>query len=157
VALTKLFRLNESGKGGRVLVRTVQQSRPFIASRSSARRGGVRDQLARRVVGPVPVAVGVVVSFTRFALAHLTGRGTPGGTHTAGDPLVRVPAGRGAGVRGGLPAAAGRDRAAAGEARAAGRGQRRRPAVGHRPNTGLPGVYRIVGEEESLEKAPCSW
>jgi hypothetical protein len=157
VGLTKLFRLNEGGPGaagGRVLVRTADL-KPLIASRvvGEGEVVHVATSLDTRW-GNFPARSEAFVPFTRFTLAHLTGRKVPGGNRTAGDPLVYAPP-EAAKVfelvqplRAGEPAA-----------RRVKLGQPQAITPGSRPtvtaaDTALAGVYRIVAEGDPDTKGP---
>src|SRR5205814_322391 len=93
------------------------------------------------------------VPFTAFALAHLTGRKTPGGTKTAGDPLVWYPPEVEGGFELGKPPKAG--------------GKETRRVRLDRPDarpgekltitatdTADPGIYRIVPEGKPDSAGP---
>jgi hypothetical protein len=95
VSMMKLYGVKEDGPGGvggRVLVRTAD-SKPFITSRvvGEGEVIFVATSLDERWTNFPGRASDAFVPFTAFTLAHLTGRKTPGGTRTAGDPLVWYP------------------------------------------------------------------
>ena len=95
VSMTRLFGVREDGPGGvvgRVLVRTAD-TKPFIASRvvGEGEVIFVATSLDERWTNFSGRGSDAFVPFTAFTLAHLTGRKTPGGTKTAGDPLVWYP------------------------------------------------------------------
>jgi hypothetical protein len=95
VTMQKLFSVREDGPtsvGGRVLIRNAD-SKPFIASRvvGEGETIFVSTSLDERWSNFPGRGSDAFVPFTAFTLAHLTGRKTPGGTVTAGDPLVWYP------------------------------------------------------------------
>jgi hypothetical protein len=86
-----MFDVDEaSNVDGRVLVSTTD-GRPLIASRVFG--GGevilITTTLDERW-GRFPAESSAFVPFTRMLIAHLTSRRVPGGTATAGDPLVWI-------------------------------------------------------------------
>jgi hypothetical protein len=86
-----MFELDESSApDGRVLVRTTD-GRPFIASKvfGEGEVVLVTTSLDERW-GRFPAESSAFVPFTRMLVAHLTSRRVPGGTATAGNPLVWV-------------------------------------------------------------------
>lgn len=95
VTATKMHPLTESGPsaaGDRVLIRTADQ-KPFVASRvvGEGEVVLVATTLDERWTNFPGRASDAFVPFTQYTLAHLTGRKVPGGTRTAGDPLVWNP------------------------------------------------------------------
>ncbi len=95
VSMTKLYGVKEDGPGGvggRVLVSTPDK-KPFISSRvvGEGEVIFVGTSLDERWSNFPGRGSDAFVPFTAFTLAHLTGRKTPGGTKTAGDPLVWYP------------------------------------------------------------------
>jgi hypothetical protein len=83
--------VKEEGNG-RVLIRTAD-FKPFVTSRvvSEGEVIFVGTTLDERWTNFPGRGSDAFVPFTAFTLAHLTGRKTPGGTKTAGDPLVWYP------------------------------------------------------------------
>lgn len=92
VTMVKMVGVKEIEPGGRVLVRTADL-KPFITSRviGEGEVVFVGTSLDERWSNFPGRASDAFVPFTAFALAHLTGRKTPGGNRTAGDPLVWFP------------------------------------------------------------------
>jgi len=95
VTITKLHPFDTKGpgaSGGRVLVRTGDE-KPFIASRvvGEGEVVFVATTLDERWTNFPGRASDAFVPFTQYALAHLTARKVPGGTRTAGEPLVWHP------------------------------------------------------------------
>ncbi|MFO0805748.1 MAG: BatA domain-containing protein [Gemmataceae bacterium] len=92
VTVTKMFGVKEEGIGGRVLIRTAD-SKPFITSRvfGEGEVIMVNTSMDERWTNFPGRGSDAFVPFTSFTLAHLTGRKAPGGTKTAGDPLVWYP------------------------------------------------------------------
>ena len=92
VSMTKMFGVKESGVGGRVLLRA-SDSKPLITSRvfGEGEVIFIGTSLDERWTNFPGRGSDAFVPFTAFTLAHLTGRKTPGGTKTAGDPLVWYP------------------------------------------------------------------
>jgi hypothetical protein len=95
VSMTKIFGLKDTGPeavGGRILVRTAD-SKPFITSRVVGEGEVilVATSLDEKWTNFPGRGSDAFVPFTSFTLAHLTGRKTPGGTKTCGDPLVWHP------------------------------------------------------------------
>jgi hypothetical protein len=95
VTATKMHPLTTDGpgaSGGRVLVRT-GDGKPFVASRvvGEGEVVFVATTLDERWSNFPGRASDAFVPFTQFLLAHLTARKVPGGTRTAGEPLVWHP------------------------------------------------------------------
>ena len=92
VSMTKVFGVKDANTGGRVLVRTAD-SKPFITSRvfGEGEVIMVNTTMDEKWTNFPGRGSDAFVPFTSFTLAHLTGRKTPGGTKTAGDPLVWYP------------------------------------------------------------------
>ncbi|MFO0797395.1 MAG: BatA domain-containing protein [Gemmataceae bacterium] len=96
VTITKLHPLATDGPGaagGRVLVRT-SDGKPFVTSRvvGEGEVVFVATTLDERWSNFPGRASDAFVPFTQYTLAHLTARKVPGGTRTAGEPLVWHPA-----------------------------------------------------------------
>ncbi len=95
VTATKMHPLTTDGPGaagGRVLVRT-GDGKPFVTSRvvGEGEVVFVATTLDERWTNFPGRASDAFVPFTQYTLAHLTARKVPGGTRTAGDPLVWHP------------------------------------------------------------------
>lgn len=95
VTAIRMHPLAESGPGsagGQVLVRTADQ-KPFISSRvvGEGEVVFVATTLDERWTNFPGRASDAFVPFTQYTLAHLSARKVPGGTRTAGDPLVWNP------------------------------------------------------------------
>ncbi|HXD87858.1 MAG TPA: BatA domain-containing protein [Urbifossiella sp.] len=95
VSMTRLYGVAENGPGsvgGRVLVRTAD-SKPFISSRVVGEGEAifVSTSLDERWTNFPGRGSDAFVPFTSFTLAHLTSLKTPGGTKSAGDPLMWYP------------------------------------------------------------------
>lgn len=95
VAAIRMHPLAETGAGaagGRVLVRTADL-KPFITSRvvGEGEVVFIATTMDERWTNFPGRASDAFVPFTQYTLAHLTGRKVPGGTRTAGDPLVWAP------------------------------------------------------------------
>lgn len=91
VTFEKMFDVEETAAGSRVLIRATGNDRPFLASRVVGEGEVilVTTSLDERW-GKFPSEARAFVPFTRDLVAHLTGRRVPGGTSTAGDPIVWV-------------------------------------------------------------------
>jgi hypothetical protein len=158
VGVTKMFKVNETGRGstgGRVLVRTADL-KPLVASRvvGEGEVVLVTTSLDEKW-GKFPSRSEAFVPFTRFALAHLTGRRVPGGNRTAGDPLVYHPPALGFGFDLVKPVKPG-DKPPAPRAKI---GPAQTPAAGQKltvtaTDTFTAGVYRIVPAGEAESKGP---
>jgi hypothetical protein len=91
VTIQRMFDLNDATPTGRVLVRTTD-GRPFLVSRVVG-QGEVlmtTTSLDERW-GKFPSEARAFVPFTRNTVRHLTALKVPGGTKTAGEPLVWHP------------------------------------------------------------------
>ncbi len=158
VTATKLHPLTEDGPGaagGRVPIRTAGQ-KPFIASRvvGEGEVVFVATTLDERWSNFPGRASDAFVPFTQYTLAHLTGRKVPGGTRTAGDPLVWNP-----------PEAEGLfdlvkpPRAGEKQVRRVRLDKARAPDAGQKltitaTDTADPGIYRIVPEGKPDSAGP---
>lgn len=95
VTITKLHQFDTKGpgsSGGRVLIATGDE-KPFITSRvvGEGEVVFVATTLDERWTNFPGRASDAFVPFTQYTLAHLTARKVPGGTRTAGEPLVWQP------------------------------------------------------------------
>jgi hypothetical protein len=150
VTATKMHPLAESGPGaagGRVLIRTADQ-KPFISSRvvGEGEVVFVATTLDERWSNFPGRASDAFVPFTQYTLAHLTARKVPGGTRTAGDPLVWSPPEADGLFELVKPPRAGEKegrRVRLDKARAADAGQKQTVTA---TDTADPGLYRIVAE-----------
>jgi hypothetical protein len=158
VAVTRMHVVAEGGPGaagGRVLIRTADQ-KPFISSRvvGEGEVVFVATTLDERWTNFPGRASDAFVPFTQYTLAHLTGRKVPGGTRTAGDPLVWYP-----------PEAEGLfdlvkpPRAGEKDARRVRLDKARAPEPGQKlavtaTDTADPGLYRIVPEGKPDSQGP---
>jgi hypothetical protein len=158
VTATRMHVLSESGPGaagGRVLVRTADQ-KPFIASRvvGEGEVVFVATTLDERWTNFPGRASDAFVPFTQYTLAHLTGRKVPGGTRTAGDPLVWNPP-----EAEGLFELVKPPRAGEKEPRRVRLDKARAPDPGQKltvttTDTADPGLYRIVPEGKPDSQGP---
>ena len=91
VAIHELMDVDESNPEGRVLIRTTGVDRPFLASRVVGEGEVILvTSSLDESWGKFPSEARAFVPFTRDLVAHLTSRRVPGGTATAGNPLVWV-------------------------------------------------------------------
>jgi hypothetical protein len=92
VSVHQVLDVDESSNPeGRVLVRTTGVDRPFLASRVVGEGEVVLVATSLdESWGKFPSEARAFVPFTRDLVAHLTSRRVPGGTATAGNPLVWV-------------------------------------------------------------------
>jgi aerotolerance regulator-like protein/VWA domain-containing protein len=90
VTIQSMMDVNETTVDGRVLVSTTD-GRPIIASREVGEGAVVLVTASLdETWGRFPAESSAFVPFTRMLIAHLTSRRVPGGTATAGNPLVWV-------------------------------------------------------------------
>ena len=91
VAIHQLLDLDESNPEGRVLIRTTGIDRPFLASRVVGEGEVILvTTTLDESWSKFPAEARAFVPFTRDLIAHLTSRRVPGGTATAGNPLVWI-------------------------------------------------------------------
>lgn len=157
VTMTRMFGLEESGPaaaGGSVLIRSTD-SKPFVSSRVVGQGEVVfiTTSLDERWTTFPGRSSDAFVSFIQLVMTHLTGRKTPGGTKTAGDPLVWYPPEAEGGFELVKPPRAGEK-----ETR---RVRLERPEVkpGEKlaitaTDTADPGIYRIVPEGKADSAGP---
>ena len=158
VAATRMHPLAEGAPGaagGRVLVRTADQ-KPFITSRvvGEGEVVFVATTLDERWTNFPGRASDAFVPFTQYTLAHLTARKVPGGTRTAGDPLVWSPSEADGLFELVKPPRAGEKegrRVRLDKARAADAGQKQTVTA---TDTADPGLYRIVAEGKPDSTGP---
>jgi hypothetical protein len=91
VAIHQSLDVDESNAEGRVLIRTTGIDRPFLASRVVGEGEVILvTTTLDESWSKFPAEARAFVPFTRDLVAHLTSRRVPGGTATAGNPLVWI-------------------------------------------------------------------
>lgn len=157
VTMTRMFGVEDTGPnaaGGAVLVRTTD-SKPLVASRvvGQGEVVFVATSMDERWTTFPGRSSDAFVSFIQLVMTHLTGRKTPGGTKTAGDPLMWYPPEAEGGFELVMPPKPGEK-----ETR---RVRLDKPEVkpGEKiaitaTNTADPGIYRIVPEGKSDASGP---